>query len=94
MPGDSLLKISRIVEFFDDHGEGLAKGENAYQSKHVNFVTYDSQLNFLTAKVWASMRKVLNDVLNSILYNITHHAQLSYNCSLNLWFRKEGMLKE
>lgn len=58
----SWITFYQIVEFFKDEPNCIKKGENAFNSKHVDWVGYNAEIKTLKGKVLASMKKVTYDV--------------------------------
>ena len=70
MASKRVVKLSTINVFFENDNKAIVKGENAFESGHVQKVEFDSTLKMLQGQVQASMKNTTYNVQVCTLLNI------------------------
>lgn len=68
MSRKSVVKLHAIYEFFADEIKLVKRGENAYESKHVENYFFDGE-SHIDGQVHASMKDKIYNVEASIVYS-------------------------
>lgn len=56
MSSRHIIKISSIVDFFEDEKKMVTRGENALESNHVKMMQFDADLMIIMGEIHASMK--------------------------------------
>jgi len=63
-----VLKLSSIVEFFDNDNKIIKKGENALESNHVKKMQFDADFMTIRGEIHASMKEKTYNVEVSTIF--------------------------